>query len=187
MELLDRKRQLLQRELDRLAERREETRRAWIAACEEAERWALRAAVLGGSTAMTHAASPVAGQGTVAVPWRNTMGVSHPDDPHCTLPLLGATAAAAGNSAIAPAAAAFRRALEAGVAHSAADSSFVLLDRELSATRRRLRAIERHRVPVLEEALGRLELRLDELEREERVVTRWAQRRLHGELGGPAA
>jgi vacuolar-type H+-ATPase subunit D/Vma8 len=48
---------------------------------------------------------------------------------------------------------------------------------ELRATERRQRAIERHRLPALEEALARLELRLDELERDERVVARWAQQR----------
>jgi len=187
MDLLDRKRQLLRRERTRLEELRDETHRRWLASCSEAEDWGLRAALLGGSEEVARSSAVVAGRGGVEVTWRNTMGVRHPDDPRCTLPELAPANSAAANSAITPAAAAYRRALEAGVAHAVADRSFTVIDAELRATERRLRAIERRRVPWLEEALRSLELRLDELEREERVVARWAQRRLQGKLGGPAS
>ena len=187
MELLDRKRQLLRREQSRLAELREESRRDWLTSCSEAETWGLRAALLGGSTEVVSTGVTVAGRARVEVAWRNTMGVRHPDDPRCDLPELGPSDAAATNAAVAPAAASYRRALEAAVAYAVADASFAVLDGELRATERRHRAIERRRVPPLEDALRRLELRLDELEREERVVTRWAKRRLQGKLGGPAA
>ena len=50
-----------------------------------------------------------------------------------------------------------------------------------------LYVFERHRLPALSDALRRLELRLDELEQEERVVTRWARRRRQGQFAGPAA
>jgi vacuolar-type H+-ATPase subunit D/Vma8 len=46
---------------------------------------------------------------------------------------------------------------------------------ELQATQRRLRGIERHRVRPLQDALRTLDLQLEELEREERVVARWAR------------
>ncbi len=187
MELLDRKRQLLRREQSRLAELREETRRNWVTSCAEAETWGLRAALLGGSSEVVSTGATVAGKARVEIAWRNTMGVRHPEDPHCNLPELGPSEAAAANAAVAPAAASYRRALEAGVAYAVADVSFAVLDEELRATERRHRAIERRRVPSLEEALRRLELRLDEIEREERVVTRWAQRRRQGKLAGPAA
>jgi len=187
VELLDRKRQLLRHEQLHLASLREETQRRWVAAYAEAERWGLRATVLGGASDVALTAATVAGRATVEVPWRNTMGVLHPDNPHCTLPTLEATEAAAANPAVAPAAAAYRQALEAAVAHGAADTSYRVLDAELHATERRLRAIERHRVPALEDALRRLELRLDELEREDRVVTRWAVRHREGRHGGPAS
>jgi len=187
MELLDRKRQLLRFERNRLAELREETHRRWVISCAEAETWGLRASILGGMADVALSGAVVAGRARVEVTWRNTMGVRHPDDPRCALPTLAPVDAAAANSAVAPAAASYRRALEAGVAYAVADTSFALLDVELRATERRLRAIERRRMPLLKEALRRLELHLDELEREERVVTRWAQRRRQGELGRPGS
>jgi vacuolar-type H+-ATPase subunit D/Vma8 len=113
----------------------------------------------------------------VEIPWRNTMGVLHPGVPQCSLPLLAPVEAAAANAAVAPAAAAAREALEAAVAYSAAERSYRVLEAELRATDRRRRGIEHHRLPALEEALRRLELRLDELEHEEGVVRRWAKGR----------
>lgn len=186
MELLDRQRQLLRREQRQYAELREQTYRRWLGACSEAEAWGRRAAVLGGSRQLALSGEAVSGRAGAEVVWRNTMGVSHPGEADCTLPVLGSADSAAVNAAVRPAAAAYRRALEAGVAHAVADTSLRLLDAELRATERRLRAIERRRVPMLEDALRRLVLRLDELEREERVVTRWAHRRLQREAGRPA-
>jgi len=187
VELLDRKRQLLRRERSRLAELREETRRHWVMSCSEAETWGLRASILGGMADVVLSSAAVAGRARVDVTWRNTMGVRHPDDPRCSLPVLNPADAAASNAAVTPAADSYRRALEAGVAYAVADTSFKVLDLELRDTERRLRAIERRRVPLLEDGLRRLELHLDELEREERVVTRWAQRRRQGELDRPGS
>jgi len=177
LELLDRKRRLLRRELAGLARLRRETERRWSTSYVAAQRWSVRAAVLGGASDVAVAAAAIGGEASVEIPWRNTMGVAHPGDPRCRLPTLPPAEAAAGNAAVAPAAAACRRALEAAVAHAAVERSYRLLDAELRATERRRRAIEHHRLPALEGALRRLELRLDELEREERVVSRWAQRR----------
>ncbi|HUI04790.1 MAG TPA: V-type ATP synthase subunit D [Acidimicrobiales bacterium] len=179
LDLLDRKRQLLRRELADLAPRRRQAAEDWAGACLEAERWGVRATVLGGAADVALAAAGVEGRAAVDVPWDNTMGVLHPAGPRCRLPVLSPAEAAAGNAAVAPAAAAYRRALDAAAAHGALERSFHLIDAELRATERRRRAIERHRLPALEDALARLELRLDELEREERVVGHWAQRR-HG-------
>ncbi|HUY22429.1 MAG TPA: V-type ATP synthase subunit D [Acidimicrobiales bacterium] len=176
-ELLDRKRQLLRREREHLALLRGDTQRAWDTACVEAERWGLRSGVLGGVTDTALAVASCAGHAEVHVRWGNTMGVRHPDDARVTAAAPGPAALAAGNAALAPAAAAYRGALAAAVAHAVADDAYGRIDAELQATQRRLRAIERLRVPRLQEALDHLELRLDELEREERVATRWAQRR----------
>jgi len=179
VDLLDRKRKLLQREDARLAGLCEETRQRWETACADGETWGLRATVLGGASDVAVAAAAVAGRANVDLTWRNTMGVSHPDVARSEPAVLPATEAAAANAAVAPAAAAYRRALQAAVAYAAADMSRRVVNAELRATERRQRAIERHRLPALEEDLARLELRLDELERDERVVARWAhQRRL---------
>lgn len=181
LELLDRKSQLLRRELSGLAQAREEAQRRWTTACAQAQQWGLRATALGGTSDVALAAAALGGRARVELPWRNTMGVIHPGDPRCSLPTLAPTEAAAGNAAVAPAAVAYRQALEAAVTHGATERSYRLLDAELRATERRRLAIEHHRLPALEDALRRLELRLDELEREEGVVVRWAKRH-HGSL-----
>jgi vacuolar-type H+-ATPase subunit D/Vma8 len=51
---------------------------------------------------------------------------------------------------------------------------------ELASTHRRLRAIEHHRLPAFQAQLQDLVLRLDEREREERLIARWAMRRGEG-------
>ncbi len=177
LELLDRKHQLLLRDLSGLRQARDEARGRWEQTCAEAERWGLRAVALGGESDVALAAASVAGWAQVEVPWHNTMGVLHPGEPRCDLPELPPTEGVAGNGAVAPAAAAHREALAAAATYAALDRSHHLLNRELRATARRRRAVEHHRIPSLESALYRLELRLDEVEREERVVGRWVRRR----------
>ena len=81
----------------------------------------------------------------------------------------------AARGALRPAASAYRRALELAVSVAIAETARQHIGVELQATRRRLRGIERHRVPALEGALRTLDLQLEELEREERVVARWAR------------
>jgi V/A-type H+/Na+-transporting ATPase subunit D len=177
LELLDRKHQLLLRELAGRAQLRDETERRWARACTEAQRWGARADALGGHSDITLAAASISGQARVDVPWHNTMGVVHPGDPACALPDLPPLERAAGNVAIAPLAAAQREALLAAAVFAALDRSHRLLEAELRKTQRRRRAVEHHRIPSLEESLLRLELHLDELEREERVVSRWVRSR----------
>ena len=177
LELLDRKRRLLNRELADLGPQREFARRDWVQTCLEAQVWGLRATALGGVSDISFVAQNAGGRAEVEVPWHNTMGVTHPGLPNLTLPSLAPAVTAAASAALGPATAAYRRALEAGVAYAALDRSFLVLEAELRSTERRRRAIERRRIPTLQEALHRLELRLDELEREERVIGRWAKQR----------
>jgi V/A-type H+/Na+-transporting ATPase subunit D len=176
MELLDRKRQLLLAELARVVGRRARAAADWRAACAEAERWGRRVDALGGATGVDRAGASVAGTASVEIPWRNIMGVVHPGPPACSLPLLDPTQSAAVSAALGPAAAAARDAIAAAAEYGTAEEAHRLLAGELTSTERRHRTLERHRLPALEEALTRLELRLEELEREERVTTRWAQR-----------
>lgn len=173
LELLDRKQALLRQELANLAARDKAARRAWVESCAEADRWGLRANASGAAD-VSLAAAAVAGRAGVDVPWRNTMGVRHPDEPRCTLAVLPAEEAAAGNAAVAPAADVYRRALEAAAVSAALERSLRVLTAELRSTERRRRAIEHRRLPFLRHALADLEVRLDEFERDERVATRWA-------------
>lgn len=176
-ELLDRKRQLLRRELERTNEQREGSARAWRQASAEAGRWALRAALGTGLARMELLGAPLAGVAKVDVGWRDTMGVRFPQGVRCTLPELRPADAAAASAAVAPAAAALRGALEAAARYAVDGRAADLIEAELARTEHQLRAIERRRLPELEETLRLLEIRLDELEREERVVARWAQHR----------
>lgn len=177
LDLLDRKNQLLLRELAGLGRRRDEAYARWCLAHREAAQWTDRATALGGVADVSIAALAVAGRADVVVPWRNTMGVLHPGEPRCATPTLPPSEGAAGNGAIAPTAAAHRDALEAAVAFAALDRSCELLTAELHATARRRRGVEHIRIPSLLGALALLELRLEELEREERVLGRWAHDR----------
>jgi V/A-type H+/Na+-transporting ATPase subunit D len=177
LELLDRKRQLLLAQLTAIVERRAQAAARWRGACAEAETWGVRANALGGASQVGRAGASLAGAARVEVPWRNTMGVVHPGTPTCDLPLLDPAESAAVSAALGPAAAAARAALAAAAEYGSAEEAHRLLAAELVATERRHRTLERHRLPALEETLARLELRLEELEREERVATRWAQLR----------
>ncbi|MGO8826258.1 MAG: V-type ATP synthase subunit D [Acidimicrobiales bacterium] len=177
VELLRQKRQVLRREQRRLSLMAEQSGAAWARAAEDAERWGSRACALGGSTAVRLAAGDVVGRGTVSISWRNTMGTRHPDEARCELPALRPAAAASSNAAIAPAATAHGQALRAAAQHAVASAALREVEFELASTQRRLRAIEHHRLPALQVQLHDLVLRLDELEREERLIARWAKRR----------
>jgi V/A-type H+-transporting ATPase subunit D len=186
-ELLDRKRQLLQREQTRLALEHDATLRHFEEAFAATEAWSARAAVLGGQSELSIACSAVPERAVVNLTWRNSMGVLHPSGAGCSFPALPPLQSAAFNAALAPAAQAACDALDAAVAHAVADHAFRRVDAELSATTRRVRAIERRRLPALEDALRRVEQRLDEVDREERVVARWARSRQRQPTGHETA
>lgn len=178
LRLLDRKRQLLHREAERLTALARERRRALAEADARSQLWSLRAAILGGSGEMLLAAGALAGTATVKVLLRNTMGVVHPEEAHCLFPEVACSQAAATNAALPLAVETLGKTLACAVDVAIAETARARVVAELAATQRRLRAIEHHRLPSLERQRADLEFRLDESEREERVATRWAQ--LHG-------
>jgi V/A-type H+-transporting ATPase subunit D len=182
LDLLRQKQQLLSREQRRLVQFREETAREWAAAAGDADRWAARAGALSGTTATRLAGASTRGRAEVTISWRNTMGAQHPDEARVVVPTLDALNRAV-NAAVGPSAEAHGRALGAAARQAVVESALRAVEAELSSTRRRLRAIERHRLPQLEGELHALNLRLDEVEREERLVTRWAAQ--HLAEGGP--
>jgi V/A-type H+-transporting ATPase subunit D len=177
-DLLREKQQLLSRERRRLVQYREEAARAWAETTAEVDCWSTRADALGGTAALRLVGAAKAGQAEVSISWRSTMGVLHPDEARVVTPSLSGWDMAAVNAAVAPTAESARRALEAGARHAVAESALRAVEAELISTRRRLRAIEHHRLPRLEGQLHALLLQLDEVEREERLVTRWAAQRL---------
>jgi len=133
--------------------------------------------VLSGARRLRLAAFYGGGRADVQVQYRNLLGVTLPDgaridftEPVDLVP-LGATLP------LALAAGVHRRALEAAARYACAREAHRRVSEETRSTARRLRAIERRWIPRHEEALARLELTLDELEREDSGRVRWFQGR----------
>lgn len=157
-DLLDRKLRILQAELGRRRAAAAQTAAEWDRCCADAERWLLRAAMLGGQRAVRLAAD---GQlADVTISYDVTMGVRHPASTTCRIPVpttwdgpaLAATRQAHG------------AALTAAVRHAAAAEALRVIEGEALATRYRLRAIRNRWIPRLEQALGEVALALEEQE-----------------------
>ncbi|HET7487201.1 MAG TPA: V-type ATP synthase subunit D [Acidimicrobiales bacterium] len=168
-ELLEHKQELLRRERRRLAELAERTEREWRARAATADRWNARALVAGGREELRRVAGRMGGA-EVRLEWASRAGVAYP----ATAAVSSPPAPAALSPAVAAAAEACRRALDAGVQHAATATALGRVDAELVATVRRLRAIRDRWLPELRERLAALELGLEETEREEVTRLRWA-------------
>ena len=103
------------------------------------------------------------------------MGVTYPASIEVTLPPPLDIRILGGGSSLAFAADAHREALRAAAEAAVARLAFERLDAELSATMRRLRAIETRWLPQHEQALAALEVALGETERAEsaRATVGW--------------
>ena len=173
-DLLGRKELLLQAEERRLGVLAEEAAGRWCDAWREAEAWTGRTALLGGEADLVRFRARAGTVGPdLRIAWRNTMGITYPSDAAVVLP--DPPPALWANSALHPAAAANRRAVEAGVHRAAAAFAHSQVRAELAATRRRRRAVSERWIPELERSLFELEASLEELEREEHVRNRWAR------------
>ena len=170
-EVLDQKRQALLREELRLRGEIELAEAEWRQRAAEAAEWLRRAAVLGGERALALACFYAGSAAEVELVWRNTLGVVHPAEARVSQ--AEGKPPFAGSPALAPAAAAHRRALEAAARFAAVAASHRGIAAELALTARRLRTIERRWLPEHRGALHALELRLDEDEREESTRIRW--------------
>lgn len=180
--MLEQKRRALLRQLARLDELLGAARREWEERAREAEVWWQRAAVLAGERPLELARASVRGRAEVQLVWRNALGVVYPSEAAVALP-VGELFPAGGSAALAYAAEAHRRALEAAAQLGATELAHERTERELRATTRRLRAIERRWIPGHEQALRQLELALDENDREEAARVRWVIRRLRSGTG----
>jgi len=111
---------------------------------------------------------------SVTVTWAGVMGVRYPAEAACDVPEVSDADRGPGTTALVEAAAAYRAAVQAAAAHAVAAAACRTVDAEVTATRRRLRAIADRWVPRLETALRELSGRLEETERAESVRLRWA-------------
>ncbi len=163
---LERKVQLVSTEVSRRKAQVEQSRTQWRLACEEAERWMLRAGFVGGIDAVRQAWVPPV---EVTVTWTTTMGVRHPDgatmEPAAT-PAIGTSAA------VQQARQAFATALRASVDVAIAQSALATLESTLVTTRRRARVLRRHWLPRLQLQLHDLEIVLEQAEQEDQARLR---------------
>jgi V/A-type H+-transporting ATPase subunit D len=168
---LDRKLRILLPEQQRLRIRAERSHERWVAGCDQARTWLLRAAVLGGQDAVRAAAAP--GPAQVEIVWASAMGLRYPTDARLTQPGTPPAAVPA-NAAVGPAVDAYRDALLAGVRAATAEEAARRVDAEIAVTRRRLRALDKRWLPWLTGALADLELALEQAEQEDGIRLRRA-------------
>lgn len=177
VDLLHNKEEALERERVRLRGHAARAAERWEQAWVDAAVAATRARMLGAGPEIDRFAGRASGAATVTPEWSRSMGIEYPGAVTCE-PVraepLGSTAAMLG------AASAARAAVLAAAEAAAADEAVRRLDRELASTRRRRRAVDEHRLPMLESKVHELELRLDELDREEALRIRTATTRREG-------
>lgn len=173
--LLEQKLRLLGDRRDELQLRVEETRRRWQDACAQADRWAIRASLLGGARAI--ALATPAQHASVTIEWAATTGIGYPHRAVCTLPSDADIQAVYTGSATVQAVSSHRAALVAAADYAAAQSALATIEREFDATRTRVRALSRHWVPHLRDELARIELQLEEQDRSEAIRLLLAEQR----------
>ncbi len=187
VEVLDQKRQVLVREQRRLGEGLERASREWEQAARTASVWSERALALAGERRLRLAAGRTRGRCTVEVGWRNALGTVFPSGAEVRCVAAPDLVALGGGSSVALAAVACAEALVAAARHAAAQIAYDAITRELVATTRRQRAIERRWILEHEAALRRIELALDERELEDIARVRWAVGRAASASGSPKA
>ncbi|MFC8503435.1 V-type ATP synthase subunit D [Pedococcus sp. NPDC057267] len=164
-EQLDRTLHLIELERHRLLALEEAHGDDWHRACAEGATWLARAAVLTGRDGIRTATPPASL--TAEVGWATTAGVVHPLE--VTVARAGAPQATLlASSALAPARDAYERALAAGAALAGVQAGLRSLERQASATRRRLRGLDKRWIPRLRQSLRELEAALEQGEREDR-------------------
>jgi vacuolar-type H+-ATPase subunit D/Vma8 len=131
--------------------------------------------LLSGEGALDAAAAGIA-PAEVTVDWTTSMGVRHPATASVSVPDRPSTAAAPSNTALVHAEAAYARAVRAAAEYAAARTAAELVGAEVLSTRHRVRALRRHWIPRLREALGQADLALEQAEHEDGVRRRWATR-----------
>ncbi|MDA3625130.1 V-type ATP synthase subunit D [Saccharopolyspora sp. WRP15-2] len=170
--LLDQKLRALQQEEHQLAARAEASGRDWARSAAAAEDWLLRAVLLGGQGGLRLAdpGSPV----DVSVHWTASMGVRYPVGVSRTPPSHERTSVPCGPAMI-EAAEAHDTALDVALRHAADRTALRLVRAEIATTRQRVRMLRRHWIPKLRTALIAADFALEEQERSEVLLRRWAR------------
>jgi V/A-type H+-transporting ATPase subunit D len=170
--LLDRKVRILRAEQQRLRQVAEQARGTWLDRARAADQWGLRSALVGGERELRLSAPVAAAEATIE--WGSIMGTRYPTGATVRAP-QPSDVDSGGSAATLEAGMAYGRAVEAAAAYAVARAASRIVDAEVDATRRRLRAISERWLPRLEAALTAVTRELDEAEREEAFRLRWAR------------
>lgn len=171
VDLLQRKLAILSTEEQRLRLLTGHTAQQWEEDAARADRWLVRAALLGGQPTLRMAAlRPTA---EVTPTWTVVMGVRYPAEPDCRLPDRPSDAPPVGTAALVIAERAYREAVPAALRHAAATAALRCVEVEVATTRQRVRALEQHWIPRLQAALALARLQMEELEHSDTVRRRW--------------
>jgi len=176
-ELLDRKRQALVREQARIRIEASQARHEWDEAAALLALWSARAAMLDGAERIGLLARHVEQPGSLQLSWSNLMGARIPSLESTTVPDPPPLSALGGSSAAVLVARAACEATRAAARHAAAERAQAEISAELARAARRLRALQERWIPQHEQALARLDLALDESQREQAARVRWLTRR----------
>ena len=164
---LERKVRILSAEIERRQKLANKARLSWEQQCVDAERWQLRAGLIGGHDGVRYArAEPAA----VTLTWAATVGVRHVADAILVAPKMPDTAPV--SSALIYAQDAYAIALKTGVELAIADEALSALQTALIATRRRARILRRRWIPRLRAHLTTLDLALEQAEQEDQARLR---------------
>ncbi len=168
-DLLDRKLRILQRGLPRLRADAAQAARDWERCAGEADRWLVRAALLGGQRVIRLASNDV--RADIDVSYAATVGVRHPAACTCTFSSPEGWA----GPAVAEARRVHQAALQAAARSAAASAALRIMEAETAATRLRLRAVRDRWIPLLEQARAEVMLAIDEQERADGARLRLAR------------
>jgi len=172
-DLLEQKERVLIREQRRLLVLERATRNAWETAWHESQTWVARVAVLRGRRVISRGARR--GTASVDLVWRNEMGAFYPVEAGCRLPDDLPLGEITGTAAMAETVRAHRDALQRAVQLAATNRAVREVDRELRATRRRLRMLQHQWAPALDAALRAVDIELEERERDDVLRSRRAR------------
>jgi len=173
-DVLDQKRRTLLREQQRLADRLANTAAAWEQKARVAAEWSVRARTLAGPRRLRLAAMQLHSPAELSVEWRNALGAVFPTEATVQVAETPDFVALGGGASVALAARAHADALVAAAGYAAARAAHHAITAELTATSRRLSAIERRWIPAHQAALHALELKLEQSELEDTIRIRWA-------------
>ena len=176
-ELLDRKRQALLREQVRVRAEAADAGRAWRDAAAKAALWSDRAAMLDGAGRLELLARHVHEKASLELSWSNLMGARIPAIQAAAVPHPPPVSALGGSSAAVIAARSCVEAVRAAARYAVAQRAEREISAELTRAGRRLRALQDRWIPQHEAALARLDLALDESQREQAARVRWLTRR----------